>query len=226
MSNSEAQSEQVRQHRQIKNRLQTAATRLDDAQIERTAAIISAHEQGFSVRQIAAVTGLSSTRVHQLLTAPDAHDIPQWLSYLREADEPTRPPGEIAQQPQESQSNLMIQPSAEVTALRQCIGWLEQLEQGKPVVVNLRLESDPQTEYMRFDGERIQRILSRIAADLEELARRWGGREEAPSSLSQPEEAEEVRHRRRLAEPPAQARRLSPYEERNALRAEAGLPPK
>ncbi len=46
----------------------------------------------------------------------------------------------------------MTQLSVEVRALRRCIGWLEQLEQGKPVVMNLRLETDHQTEYVTFDG--------------------------------------------------------------------------
>ena len=93
------------------------------------------------------------------------------------------------------------------------------------MVVNLLLETDPHTEYVTFDGERIQQILGRIAADVEELARRWGGEEEAQSIPSQAGETEEARHRRKLAEPPGQKRRLSPREERALLRAEAGLPP-
>ena len=149
------------------------------------------------------------------------------LLTLREgdgSDEPPHSPDGLAQRPQES---LVTQLSAEVTALRQCISWLEQLEQGKSVVVNLLLETDPQTEYVIFDGERIQRILGRIAADVEELARRWEGTKEAPFDPFQPEEeeSEEAGHRRRLAEPPGQKPRLSPREERALLRAEAGLPP-
>ena len=97
--------------------------------------------------------------------------------------------------------------------------------------MNLRLETDPQTEYVPVDGERIRRILGRIAADVEELARRWGsweGTEEAQSDPSRNEETEEARHRRRLAEPaepPARKPQLSPREERALLRAEAGLQP-
>src|SRR6266568_1417002 len=152
-------------HKQrILARLRLAVTRLTDAQLERTWAIVSAHEQGLTIRQIASTTGLSAARIHQLLTTPYARDIPQWLTYLREGDGSPDPPhssdsGEVAQQPHEASVTQVTQLSAEVAALRQCIGWLEQLEQGKPVIVNLRLETDPQTEYVAFDGERIRRIL-------------------------------------------------------------------
>ncbi len=228
MSNNEPLSEQVRQHRQIKDRLQTAAVRLDDAQIERTWAIVSAYEQGLSVRQIAAATGLSSTRVHQLLTSLQSQQIPRWLSQnreLRELDESsTGPagPAQIAPQPKPRDGSSAVWLEAEVETLRQCIGWLERLERGESVVVNLRLETEGVTEFVNFDAQRIRGVLARIAADLDEVARRSSG-----ASVGATAEREDalVLHRRRLAEPPAQPRRLSPYEERNALRAEAGLPP-
>jgi hypothetical protein len=227
MSNNEAPSERVRLHRQIKNRLRTAAMRLDNAQIERTWAIVSAHEHGLSVRQIAAVTGLSSTRIHQLLTSPQSQQIPRWLSQMRELhelDDPSTGPAgsaEIAPQPGDNSSAAWLE--AEVGALRQCIGWLEQLERGEPVVVNLRLETEGVTEFVNFDAQRIRRVLARIAADLDEVARR-----SSAASVDATAESEDalVLHRRRLAEPPEQPRRLGPYEERNALRAEAGLLPK
>ena len=226
MNNNEALSEQVRQHRRIKDRLQTAAVRLDDAQIERTWAIVSAHEQGMSVRQIAAATGLSSTRVHQLLTSPQSAAIPRWLSQmreLRELDAASTGPVELAPQPKHRDGPSAAWLEAEVETLRQCTGWLEQLERGEPVVVNLRLETEPITEFVVFDAQRIRRVLARIAADLDAVAHSSGGASEGDRAES---EDALVQHRRRLAEPPEQPRRLSPYEERNALRAEAGLPPK
>ena len=38
------------------------------------------------------------------------------------------------------------------------------------VVVNLRPETDPETEYVAFDRPRVLRVLARIIADLDELA--------------------------------------------------------
>ena len=186
----------------------------------------SAHEQGLSVRQIAAATGLSSTRVHQLLTSPQSQQIPRWLSQMRELREPgeslTPLPAEIAPQPKPRNGSSAVWLEAEVEALRQCIGWLEQLERGEPVVVNLRRETEGVTEFVNFDAQRIRRVLARIAADLDAVAH---GRNGASVGATGESEDALVQHRRRLAEPPEQPRRLSPYEERNALRAEAGLPP-
>jgi len=56
MSDMQPLRQQVYQRRQILDRLQTAAVRLADAQLERIWAIVSAHEQGLSVRQIATAT--------------------------------------------------------------------------------------------------------------------------------------------------------------------------
>src|SRR5208282_4754482 len=48
-------------------------------------AIISAHQAGLSIRKIAGATGLSSSRIHQLLNAPEGKEIPVWLSQLRQS---------------------------------------------------------------------------------------------------------------------------------------------
>ena len=81
--------------------------------------------------------------------------------------------------------------------------------------MNLRPESDPETEYVAFDGPRILRVLGRIIADLDALA----GLPPRPDEESEDGDAEarRVRHRKRLAEP--QPRRLSVREERALLRA-------
>jgi hypothetical protein len=39
-----------------------------------------AHSEGLSIRKIAEVTGLSSSRVHQLLHTDEARQIPDWLT--------------------------------------------------------------------------------------------------------------------------------------------------
>ena len=53
-------------------RLRTANVRFSDAQTERIWAIVSAHQAGLSIRRIAGATGLSSNRIHRLLTTSEA----------------------------------------------------------------------------------------------------------------------------------------------------------
>src|SRR4029077_1611838 len=57
--------------------------RFTDAQVERIWAIVSAHQAGLSIRKIAGATGLSSSRIHHLLQAPGAKEIPVGVSQLR-----------------------------------------------------------------------------------------------------------------------------------------------
>jgi len=109
----------------------------------------------------------------------------------------------------------------EVTALRQCLGWLEQAERGETVVVNLHPDTDPAPAYVVFERWRILRVLERIAADLDDLAHPLG----VPAPLAPPDEDPQTRHRRRLAEPPPRPRQRNMRDERAALRADVGLPP-
>ena len=110
----------------------------------------------------------------------------------------------------------------EVAALRRCLDWLEQEARGEPVVVNLRPDNDIETEFVSFDRPRILRVLARIAADLDDLARAHAA---GAAAASPGEDDPRARHRRRLAEPAPAPPRLSPREERARLRAEVGLPP-
>jgi DNA-directed RNA polymerase specialized sigma24 family protein len=66
----------VRREKQLATRLQLATTRLETAQQERIWAIAAAYEAGLSIRKIAAATGLSPSRVHQLLSNEEAREIP------------------------------------------------------------------------------------------------------------------------------------------------------
>jgi hypothetical protein len=102
METSEAWRQHVRREQQLIARLRLATTRLADADRERIWAIVAAKEAGLSIRQTASATGLSPTRVHQLLKADEAREIPMWLSQLhddglshhaadREADPPAAP---------------------------------------------------------------------------------------------------------------------------------------
>ncbi len=88
-------------------------------------------------------------------------------------------------------------------------------------MVNLRPDTDPDPAYVVFERWRILRVLERIAADLDDLARPLG----VPAPLAPPAEDAQTRHRQRLAEPPPRPRRQSMRDERAALRADVALPP-
>ena len=57
-------------------------------------AVISPTPRALSIRKIAGVTGLSSSRIHQLLKAPEAKEIPVWLSQLRQSSRGSAPKNE------------------------------------------------------------------------------------------------------------------------------------
>jgi hypothetical protein len=203
--------ERIRREQQVAARLRLATERLEDAQRERIWAIVEAHQSGLSVRQIAAATGLSSSRVHQLLGSDEAREIPRWLSQQRRRGRP-------------SQSDVPARLAGELEALRRCREWLERLDRGEPVVVNLRPETDPETEYVAFDRPRVLRVLARIIADLDELAG-YPPITEARAVKGEDAETRRARHRQQLAEPDPPPRRLTVQEERAALWDALGQPP-
>jgi hypothetical protein len=83
METREALTRRVWRAQQLVARLRLATTRLADAERERVWAIVAAHEAGLSIRKIAAATGLSASRIHQLLQTAEVREIPQGLSHLR-----------------------------------------------------------------------------------------------------------------------------------------------
>ena len=149
--------ERIQHQQRLTARLRLATARLEEAQQERIWAVVEAHQTGLSIRQIAAATGLSPSRVHQLLGSDEAREIPRWLSQRRGRGRPSQP-------------DVSARLADELEALRRCHEWLERLDRGEPVVVNLRPETDPETEYVAFDRPHVLRGLARIIADLDELA--------------------------------------------------------
>jgi hypothetical protein len=202
--------ERIRREQQVTARLRLATERLDEAQRERIWAIVEAHQSGLSVRQIATATGLSSSRVHQLLGSDEAREIPRWLSQRRRRGRPSQPdfPARLVD---------------ELEALRRCHEWLERLDRGERVVVNLRPETDPETEFVAFDRPRALRVLARIIADLDELAG-YPPRAAESRTEGKTAEARRAQHRRRLAEPDPPPKRLTVQEERAALWDALGRP--
>jgi hypothetical protein len=75
METREALRQRVQHERTLQTRFHVATTQLEDAARERLRAIVAAHQAGLSIRQIAAATGLSRSRIHQLLHEEKAHEI-------------------------------------------------------------------------------------------------------------------------------------------------------
>jgi IclR-like helix-turn-helix domain-containing protein len=215
--------EKRRQHfhheQQTKQRLRLAITRLREAEQERIWAIVAARDAGLSIRQIATATGLSRSRIHQLLQDDEAREIPTWLTHLRACDHASD--GEAATAHPAFPTVMQARVADEVEVLRWCIDWLAQLERGEMVVVNLRPDSEDTTEFVRFDQARVRRVLARIAADLDMLARHG-----PVTDTERPEEPTDprTRHRRRLAESDEKPRGRTAKEQRKALREACGLP--
>lgn len=187
--------EEFQRQKRIRIRLARASFRLEMAELERIWAIVSAHREGLSVRDIAQQVGLGPTRVHQLVTSPQADCVEHALSVLRELGWPT--PEDPHPEAEEQVADRLIE---EAAALVSCVEWLESLATGGRPVVNLRPdEGSPETYYVTVDQSRVIRVLRRIAHDLEELAR---ARRVEDLSTSANDADPCLRLRRRLAEPP------------------------
>src|SRR2546428_386522 len=158
METPEALQQRVRRDQQMRARLQIATTRLAEAERERIWAIVAAKEAGLSIRQTARASGLSPTRIHQLLQADEAREIPVWLNQLHDHDRAHA--ADLEAEPPVSLPSSQTRLAAEVEVLRWCIGWLERLEQEDHVVVNLRPASAEATEFVPFDRPRVLRVLA------------------------------------------------------------------
>ena len=60
----------ARRERRVLARVSRAAWRLEQAERERTWALVSARAEGISIRTLATAAGLSPSRVHQIVAAP------------------------------------------------------------------------------------------------------------------------------------------------------------
>lgn len=195
-----ASREEVQRQERIRTRLARASFRLEMAELERIWAIVSASRAGMSVRDIARQVGLGPTRVHQLVTSPQADCVEQALSVLREAGWPA--PEDPVPGAEEQVADRLTE---EATALISCAEWLASLAAGESPVVNLRPDNDlPDTDYVTVDQGRVIRVLRRIAHDLEELART---RRVKDLSSSANDTDPRLGLRRRLAEPPIELSR-------------------
>jgi hypothetical protein len=114
------------------------------AEVERHVAIAAAHRAGLSVRQIAVAVRLSPARLDQLLHAPMSTSALSaavvWQSTITKAAIGSGGP---------------LTPTTAL--LRECIEWLERLDRGELVAVNLSKTSRKETEYVPVDRSRVRR---------------------------------------------------------------------
>jgi hypothetical protein len=74
-----------RRERRVLTRVSLAAWRLEQAERERTWALVSARAEGISIRTLATAAGLSPARVHQIVAAADLDALDAALGELRAA---------------------------------------------------------------------------------------------------------------------------------------------
>jgi hypothetical protein len=190
-----------RRERRVLLRVSRAAWRLEQAERERTWALASARAEGVSIRTLAAVARLSSSRVHQIVAAGDVDELDAALDELRAAGWPA-PEDPDADDDAELDGRDLIGDRLvdELDWIRQCAGWLTHLDASEyPPAVNLRPDGDhPERALVMADLPRVAAILQRIAADVDELARARRVQDLSTAAVLPDPRAE---RRRRLAEP-------------------------
>ncbi len=88
-------------------RLHLATVCLERARRERIRVMLEAHQSGLSIRQIASATGLSSSRVHQLLGSDEDREASRRVGQHPESDRSDRPRRDAAPSPPVLQARLV-----------------------------------------------------------------------------------------------------------------------
>src|SRR2546425_10533288 len=159
----------VRREPQMIARRRRALTRLADAERARIWASVAAQEAGLSIRQSARATGVSPTRIPQLRQADEARALPVWLSQRQ--DQRLAPAVQPEGVPPAPSSPGWSHVADAVEVLRECMAWLEPLAHADHVVVHRRPASEEATACVPCDRPRVLRVLARMVADLDALAR-------------------------------------------------------
>ena len=97
-----------------------------------------------------------------ILNAPEAKEIPVWQSQSSRGSG-----GKKKAELPESETDPVWR--EKLRYCERCTDWLQRLQRGENVVVNLRPDEDFETEFVAFDRKRVVRVLKRIAADLDTL---------------------------------------------------------
>ena len=122
--------------------------RLEGAQRERIWASTEAHESGLSVRQIASATGLNSSRDPTPGLRRGPRDSPGGNCQQHRPNRPDEPRQEAA--PSQGLPDLLTRWQSS----SRCREWLERLDCGELVAVNLRPETDPPPKRLSAREER------------------------------------------------------------------------
>ena len=137
-------SERIAAARRVLARVSRAAWRLDQAERERTWALVSARAEGISIRTLAAAIGLSPSRVHQLVAGAGLDAAIAALGELRAAGWPA-PEDPDSEEDAElgGRDSIAYRLCDEVSWLRQYADWLAYLDADSyPPAVSLRPAAD------------------------------------------------------------------------------------
>ena len=191
--------EAARRQRRVLARVSRAAWRLEQAERERTWALVSARAEGISIRTLATAAGLSPSRVHQIVAAADLGALDAALGELRAAGWPApEDPDSDEDTELDGRDTIAGRLSDEVSWLRQCADWLAYLDADSyPPAASLRPAADwPDRAIVAVDLARVAAVIDRIAADVDELARARRVQDLATAAVLPDPRAE---RRRRLA---------------------------
>src|SRR5271157_161722 len=132
--------EAARRERRVLTRVSRAAWRLEQAERERTWALVSARAEGVSIRTLATAIGLSPSRVHQIVADADLDALDAALGELRAAGWPAPEHPDSGEDTElGGLDSIADRLSDEVSWPRQCAGWVRQLDGGGyPPAVSLR----------------------------------------------------------------------------------------
>ena len=187
--------------RRVLARVSRAAWRLEQAERERTWALVPARADGISIRTLAAAARLSPSRVHQLVADADLDALDAALGELRAAGWPAPEDPDHGEDTElGGRDTIAGRFSDEVSWLRQCADWLAHLDADDyPPAVSLRPAADwPDRAVVAVDLARVRAVIDRIAADVDELARARRVQDLNTAAVLPDPRAE---RRRRLAEP-------------------------